>query len=119
MRDLIERLQSATGPDRELDEEIACEVGAYPANWDLALPGYTLEYYMTWSNCAPTYTASLDAAMTLVPEGTGFGLLLSRDRKDCRADIWSDERTEERFFTGATPALALCIAALKARTPHP
>jgi hypothetical protein len=102
MKDLIERLKVAKGPDRDLDSEILF----------LITSGVGCGH----SRSGPAFTASIDAAMTLVPEGTGFGLLLSRDRKDCRADIWGDERTEERFFIGATPALALCIAALQARS---
>lgn len=62
---------------------------------------------------APPYTTSLDAAVSLVPEGwfwqvkRGFGY---------DAVVWSAER--EGFWAGASqggPALALCIAALKAR----
>jgi hypothetical protein len=53
----------------------------------------------------PAYTASIDAALTLVPEGAGFALM-------GRAAKVGRETSK-----GATTAIALCIAALKARKP--
>jgi hypothetical protein len=57
------------------------------------------------------YTLSLDSALTLVPDGmvwtvlTDFGGL-------CRARVYSGDGLWQA--DGATPALAACIAALKA-----
>ena len=64
-------------------------------------------------NGLPKYTTSLDAAVTLVPEGWFW----QATRKFIfEGVVWSPER-EGAFYghvqTG--PALALCIAALKAR----
>jgi hypothetical protein len=50
---LADRVEAATGPDREIDDEIRTAMA------------YTYET----GTLAPRYTASLDAAMTLVPEG--------------------------------------------------
>ncbi len=59
---LAERVEASAGPDRELDCRIYC-----------ALSGGGFDTYATvvpdfndWTT--PFYTASLDAAMTLVPE---------------------------------------------------
>jgi hypothetical protein len=72
------------------------------------------------------YTASLDAAMTLVPEGW-FWMAGNRDRLTPRAYVEngkpafegiSSRRNPERLWfevTAATSALALCAAALRAR----
>lgn len=91
MRDLIARLEAATGPDRELDAEIADAV----------------EFDPTCLH-SPAYTASIDAAMTLVPPDTGiWGVAKLGDQYTAHAGNPDHE--------GATPALALCIAALRAR----
>lgn len=113
MEDLIARLEAATGPDRELDCLIDVAVGhpihnphgpAEVANWPQRASGLTV----------PAYTASIDAAMTLVPDGSGVMLFWFGD----------DERTGEaqvanKRAKAAAPALALCIAALKVRAQTP
>jgi len=64
----------------------------------------------------PTYTASLDAALTLVPEGWHVGLWVDPDGT-ARVRMGNGERV---IYAGspqancATPALALCAAALRA-----
>ena len=71
-------------------------------------------------NCAtaPRYTASLDAAMTLINGDTFFYL----SRFDLVADGRSEAHVYPNRYVGddykaeaATPALALCAAALRAR----
>jgi len=114
--DLIQRLQDATEGSRELDFDIALSIG------------WTREWYIScygWKNpkgqqCSeryvPAFSTSIDAAMTLVPEGHGT-VALEITRKSARAAIGND--TQEGFVGEAaeapTPALALCIAALKAK----
>ena len=79
---LLARVLKGTGPDRKLDAEIeACLTGrvTHPRN-----PGWTFEpqdvewklarlanspFISQASRPAPPYTASLDAALTLLPEG--------------------------------------------------
>jgi hypothetical protein len=147
---LAERCEKATGPDRELDAEIAvaieyelpnpmgecrahlrvphlsdeCEAGTY---WLVQRSGMSLQ-------TAPRYTASLDAAIELVPEGwdwlvrndveeRGSFANVSRPNKQHIIDTWDEER--RCFYAGntdgcnyaqaATPALALTAAALRAR----
>ena len=101
--DLIQRLEKAEGPRYELDaqirELIAPRGSPYPP-----LP----------------YTASLDAALRLVPEGWSgdveFGP--AGDAIVFEATMWNGkfaQETTEFAVVGNTPALALCIAALKAR----
>lgn len=65
----------------------------------------------------PEWTASLDAAMTLVPEGYLWEL---KQGFEATAMVWSvmidyDEQHPAPFGASLRPALALCIAALRAR----
>jgi hypothetical protein len=106
MLELAERCEKATGPDRELSKQIHAVV-----------EGRTYHHLETASYRnppAPHFTASLDAAMTLVPEGASrFIFVRVGGRWGCYID-------DERGIIGscddaATAALALCAAALRAR----
>jgi len=101
--ELIAALEAAEGPSRRLDELIDCEV-----NWCAPMPD---------SAEPPHYTASIDAALTLVPGGfQAFCLTVTEapenPRHKCGVVI---AHPFSRDSFGATPAIALCIAALKAR----
>lgn len=111
MTDLIalaERCEAADGPSFVLEQEIARAV--FPI---LAEQGY-----------GPAYTASIDAAMTLVPKGyfwtAGFcGLTchasVGPDNKHFARDyLESHEPVDVDIPNPSTPALALCAAALRA-----
>jgi hypothetical protein len=122
--DLIERLSAATGPDRELDAEI----------WLAVTPGATREKWSyvheaTGRTChidetrlpsralitVPAYTASLDAAMALIPTNwTGCIDGIGSHGVIARFGPPTDEATE---YSGEHkhPAIALTIAALRAR----
>lgn len=63
----------------------------------------------------PDYTGSLDAAMTLVPEGWVFGLIVHDDPEDATAGMQRSNPYADSHATAATPALALTAAALFAR----
>lgn len=128
---LAESCERAAGPDQELDAEIWMTLHPdwrdYPRN---ELGGWDCPTGRT--RAAEPVTASIDAAMTLVPEGAlwrvnhyvniGTGELFARPCGEPRTvfsagvgvgDVpatW----TSGRHFT--TPALALCAAALRARS---
>ena len=89
MQDLIERLQKAAAPDRELDRSI-----------HIAVDGNTV---------VPTYTESIDAALKLVLE-PGWQLGTADDGRTYYAFVGRNE-----YEHGATLAISLCLAALKAR----
>jgi hypothetical protein len=104
---LAERCEQAAGPDKELDFTIDDFMLKYGAETDcIRNPRYVLPY-----------TASLDAAVTLVPEGWRYDLT--------NGDLISEEKPAARLtpdFAGPcfngyarTVPLALCIAALRAR----
>lgn len=93
---LIERLEAASGAAFALDAAIARASG-----------------YASWPPRA--YTASLDAALTLVPEGHKWVLHSDGCAGVKLCDMGDDDDLPTGEDWAATPALALCIAALKAR----
>lgn len=100
--ELIERLEKATGPNRNIDAAIAI--------WALET-GMGINH----ANGHPKpYTASIDAALTLVPEGAEIELTnlhaIARAAVGLNCDM-----PEFGEHAGGSLALALCIAALKAR----
>ena len=127
---LAERCEQAAGPDRELDAEIEALLTGRVTH--PRAPGYTLKaqdvewklarladsgFISSARRPAPPYTASLDAAVTLVPEGWRYDLT--------NGDLVSKEKPAARLtpdFAGPcfdgyarTVPLALCVAALRAR----
>lgn len=106
----LARLEAATGPDRELDIAI----------WRNVMGGHPVAFPMPWEY---RYTASIDAALTLVPEGGSFQMLGKRTMPemggyDWYAEVWYPGRTAHRG-KGRTTALAIVEAALKARLTAP
>lgn len=108
MKDLIQRLEAAEAGSRELDVEIAKLLGVYIRAWGLP------PYHPT-ENVSP-YTTSLDAALTLVPEGlaSAVGTMFGMSQPPWGV-VWQANGRPMATCEAATPALALCIAALKAR----
>jgi len=112
LEELALRCVEASGPDRKLDALIASVTG-----WqDVRGEGYGV-----WRGIRPTrsrretvlrFTASLDAAMTLVPEGWRF--VIDNDGCHCRMTRRSRQGSDIYGFAGSM-ALALCAAALRAR----
>lgn len=115
MIELIERLEKATGQDWALNVAIALEVG-----WKKSgpFPMWMSPDNNVVRNTPPDFTASIDGALTLVPEGHAAVVCVW----PCMAavevtndDHWYDPALHYSPTKAATPALALCIAALKAR----
>lgn len=119
MRDLIERLERATGPDRELGHKVLLACGwrrtcvghFYGPLWHWSSP----DGKRSWSEeSLPCPTASLDAVLKLMPDGwiwdvssSGCAWIMRDDDSFCDSQI---------VISGiGNPIIALCIAALKAR----
>ena len=136
---LAERVEKETGPDRELDADVFMAFGRdqpfrgrfqawnCPNNHEIE-HGMSMDQAIaagcpTWRAAnlfhTPTYTASLDAAMTLVPEGWSFEVRCSGTGDRGQASAWNPMKApgheEVRVMGCATPALALTAAALRAR----
>lgn len=127
MQDLIERLERATEPDRTLQNDVlfAC--------------GWTMHggiRHSVWTSPRgdefldgdqPDPVGSIDAALTLVPEGWAWsihvgGCYATGERLKPRAELAEPIQTEygpgigiRAQINAATPAIALCIASLRAR----
>lgn len=118
MDDLIKKLESAECGSRELDRQITetafdDEVCDGPAD----NPVCRHKDDVVWYN-VPHYTTSLDAALTLVPEGmmiADFSQAPIDRAGPWRCGIYDDEGIVAATAGRATGPLALCIAALKAR----
>ena len=105
---LLARVLEGTGPDRELDEEI----DLYFLEAGLRAPRFAILFD------APRHTASLDAALTLVPEGWSWHAALRTYLTPFRAtgSVWQEGQQSALFNAdAATPARALIAACLKAR----
>ena len=106
--DLIQRLEKAEGPSYVLD----CAIGEFVrASMRYQHPGSMNPTY-------PPYTASLDAAVGLVPEGWSLHMN-QHDGGEWSAELREGYATSYGHvalaFKHPTLPLALCIAALKAR----
>lgn len=119
---LIERIGKSEGADRDVD--LLVDLFARPDQWAQVCHDAPSSVSTQWCDDdeLPRYTASIDAAMTLVPEHSLFTVrTLWDDSKTAGLAVVSRYEGERRFCMGehqsvaATPALALCAAALKAR----
>lgn len=130
---LAARCEAASGPDRELDVAVALAVDwRHPAmmaplrasaSWqgDNAITNLAVEAERADSvlKYLLRYTASLDAALSLVPEGRDWMV----DNFDgvpprrCSASVFNEAGQPYADYeaTAATPALALTAASLRAR----
>ena len=126
---LADRVEAATGPGRELDAEIARAIG-----WGCVMRDPEAGHrWICWRKRyrdgewirLPHYTFSIDAALTLVPEGWfiyGMGervtpIIYKGDRHE-HIDFWAETQHRQGGLLqkafAATPALALVAASLRA-----
>ena len=115
LNDIIRRLEEASEGSRELSDVVLMAVG-----WRHSLGPNVLWFApdgKPWKKARPCPTTSLDEALTLVPEGhvgrigfggPGFVFAFAATPRDWGAGRVSTVRA-------ASPAISLCIAALKAR----
>lgn len=99
---LAERVEQADGPNYALEQDIAEAV--WRVKWNKARPKDIR---------VPNYTASIDAALTLVPDGHFWSITMRGENRGgfhacCAKDGPLDWRD------GAHPALAMTAAALRA-----
>jgi hypothetical protein len=125
--ELIERLEKATGPDRELDAcifllqwpgyRLQTDCEPFP---DQVEPGRIQEIGGFAHRTAPAFTASIDAALTLVPEGMRRRTVVMEDGKSGVQLWWPDEDMPGAWgHAYASEPIATVIAALRAKEPLP
>jgi hypothetical protein len=124
LEELAKRCEAGTGPDRELDTAIEQALPCSHA-FEQAHPGKNLSQ---WNEAAfafyrvgdegrdyisPSYTVSIDAAMTLVPEGWRRWIYDADDgRCICRLE---QPDGKEVGANGVSWPLAICAAALRSQ----
>lgn len=146
LKELRERLVTATGPDRDVDRFIHRDVRGLCLHINQTLEGAQSDTGFTCDDCGadswgnrgkdgqrlndrvPAYTASLDAAVTLVPDGMWwmFAKGKARPTEPLYGVMFFKEGTAEEVGPGAehdsSLTLALCLARVeyeiaKAGTP--
>lgn len=111
--ELAERCEKVTGPDRDLDALIAVAAGGA----DSVIGEWSYRYGRARE--LPWYTSSLDTAMRLVPDHD-IDFQRRRSKAYVAVSFTPANSLEQRGEGwGATPALALCAAALRARAGQP
>jgi hypothetical protein len=130
--ELAERCENATEPDRELDACILAATSdglrvahASEINNDDVVAGDVIctRGFVGSSVSAPRFTASLDHAVKLIPDGWAWLVeyVGVEPYPPCAADLWVPAQREDGSnfprcrVDAATPALALCVAALRVR----
>jgi hypothetical protein len=114
--DLAEIVERASVPDRRLDFDIwsvVTEPTGFPA---LGEPEATrTQWFYTWKDHDgfPRYTESVDAAMTLVPEGIKWKVGWGYSDKGPTLVGWAGVGSP-RIYEAASPAAALTAACLRA-----
>ena len=129
MTELIDRLEAAEEGSRELDAEIFCAIGG-TVKEVTEVGGHKHKRWIDadgvrWQSDATLFSLSLDAALTLMPEGwDGHGFIHWPGRKDGVIINNAACTLHHNFSSGggprvtsyaATRALAVCAAALRAR----
>jgi hypothetical protein len=103
MEQLIKQLESAPGSSFELNSAIARLDFYRETHGDLA------------DDEVPDFCASIDTALTLLPEGHDWSLFADNGSAMAGCQPASDDGCDMADVPGATPALAIVAACLKAR----
>lgn len=119
---LASRVEAATGADRELDAAISCAL-KFPDLCPAQPDDFDGKYGYSAGNIkcehgflmADRYSASLDAALTLVPSGWAWCLYSSGDEPG-HVRLSKGASSNSVTADAASPALALAAAALRAIT---
>lgn len=110
--DLLKRLKAAEIGEWALDSEVATAIGCTKAPQTNPYNSFRVLHPNGRTMALPAYTTSIDVALTLVPEGWSW-----RTGNIPSGRGFADLGTQKSLqcIEAATPALALCIAALCAR----
>jgi len=132
LSELIERLEKATGPDREIDAWIGYHTDLMndDMSWRAKIDSFGIDHAMraatsgsnVWRVALPNYTASLDATVALIERVLPGWCkqLFEQDDHTWHARVRSPEyrlvATDRDAHDGyPTPAIALLLALLRAK----
>lgn len=116
---LIAELEAATDDDRDLADKVLKACG-WTIRVDFPRP-YPHEPAQTWiapdgleydESVRPNPLASVDAALTLVPDGRDW--IVEHANRHANHPVYASV-ADGKIYHARTPALALCIAALRSR----
>ena len=114
--ELAERVEGLSGACREVDAAVVtalfpdAQVGEYCGYEDIVFHAAPL---VANKEFLPFFTASIDSAMTLVPEGYDWVIGRTNGGLTIHAEVGG--RGDEYMRFGETPALALTAASLRAK----
>ena len=110
---LSARVEALEGPSREVDREIALAKGWTQISKDwFCPPNLNVHHHLSE---LPRFSACLNAAMSLVPEGCALQVQQRRSHEYFYAYLRDARQHEGWSAKNDNLALALCAAALKAR----
>ena len=120
---LIQELERAKEGSRELSDKVLLACG-----WEREAGGTTNNNVIFWrapgshwiaaGGGLPSPTENLQDVLRMLPSGWAGEVTVSLANRPQKANLWNGKFapcSKETEGHGATPALALCIAALKAR----
>lgn len=122
---LADKIEKSDQPSRELDLEVLCATTKRPWKWHQSFPAETV---VSWDKYGPDasgnpvcslepFTSSLDAAMSLIPDGTQWTIEVDAVwiRWLTRKDV-SEVQSVMCGRGGAATARAMVAACLKAKS---
>ena len=117
--ELIAALEAAEGPSRELDGKIAEALGWLWLEPAISGPGGWFPPDSEQSQPVPSYSESIDAALSFTPEEAlgwecGKDLVSGRSYVAVLMPMTETSAGGEIHSVALTPAIALCIANLRA-----
>lgn len=118
---LAERVEALSGPDREVDCAIGVAIGRFRTEpntrWPDQLDYIEIREGGDWypghgfDMLVPNWTASLDAALSLQPEGWGW---VDLEISPKATEVLINNQSRQVCGRATTPALALTAVALRA-----
>lgn len=117
--EIIKRLEEASGPSPELDGRIYCAVNGLTFR-SVSRDGsihFEPDENGTHTMVTPhPYTESIDTSATLCPAGHDWSLYVDNGEAVAGCMPASEDGCDVSDSHGATPAIALCLAFLRARS---
>jgi hypothetical protein len=118
LKELLERVEKATGPDRDIDFDLAelLDEFAFVPTFGMAGNWYKRPVQYGLTTDVPAYTASIDAAVALVGKVLpGWSWVVGRNDTDSEhMCIMGDSPQNEFESEGSSPPLAILAAMLRA-----